>query len=44
MRWSEAFIPTLREDPKDAEAISHTRMVQWSEVGVVAAGVSTNVA
>jgi len=28
MRWSEAFIPTLREDPKDAEAISHKLMVR----------------
>ena len=23
MRWSHYFLPTLREDPKDAEAISH---------------------
>ncbi len=28
MRWSEAFIPTLREDPKDAESISHKLMVR----------------
>ncbi|MBI3087775.1 MAG: proline--tRNA ligase [Candidatus Omnitrophica bacterium] len=28
MRWSDAFIPTLREDPKDAEAISHKLMVR----------------
>jgi prolyl-tRNA synthetase len=28
MRWSQAFIPTLREAPKDAEAISHTLMVR----------------
>jgi len=28
MRWSQAFIPTLREDPKDAEAISHKLMVR----------------
>jgi len=28
MRWSSAFIPTLREDPKDAEAISHKLMVR----------------
>ena len=28
MRWSHAFIPTLREDPKDAEAISHKLMVR----------------
>ncbi len=28
MRWSNAFIPTLREDPKDAEAISHKLMMR----------------
>ena len=28
MRWSNAFIPTLREDPKDAEAVSHKLMMR----------------
>ena len=28
MRWSKYFLPTLREDPKDAEAISHQLMVR----------------
>ncbi len=28
MRWSQYFLPTLREDPKDAEAISHKLMVR----------------
>jgi len=28
MRWSRFFLPTLREDPKDAEAISHKLMVR----------------
>ncbi|MBI4003699.1 MAG: proline--tRNA ligase [Candidatus Omnitrophica bacterium] len=28
MRWSRYFLPTLREDPKDAEAISHKLMVR----------------
>lgn len=28
MRWSDAFIPTLREDPSDAEAVSHKLMVR----------------
>ena len=28
MRWSQAFIPTLREDPADAEAISHKLLVR----------------
>jgi prolyl-tRNA synthetase len=28
MRWSQAFIPTLRDDPADAEAISHRLLVR----------------
>jgi len=28
MRWSRYFLPTLREDPKDAESISHKLMVR----------------
>ncbi len=28
MRWSQYFLPTLREDPKDAEAISHKLMAR----------------
>ncbi len=28
MRWSRYFLPTLREDPKDSEAISHKLMVR----------------
>ena len=28
MRWSQFFLPTLREDPKDADAISHKLMVR----------------
>ena len=28
IRWSQYFLPTLREDPKDAEAISHKLMVR----------------
>ena len=28
MRWSQCFLPTLREDPKDSEAISHKLMVR----------------
>lgn len=28
MRWSEAFIATLREDPKEAELISHKLMLR----------------
>lgn len=28
MRWSGAFIPTLRDDPTDAEAVSHKLLVR----------------
>jgi prolyl-tRNA synthetase len=28
MRWSKAFIPTLRDDPADAEAISHKLLLR----------------
>ncbi|MBI4597572.1 MAG: proline--tRNA ligase [Candidatus Omnitrophica bacterium] len=28
MKWSRYFLPTLREDPKDAESISHKLMVR----------------
>lgn len=28
MRWSKAFIPTLKEEPKEAEAISHKLMLR----------------
>jgi len=38
MRWSEAFIPTLREDPKDAEAISHKLMVRAGLIRRLGAG------
>ena len=28
MHWSQAFIPTLRDDPADAEAVSHKLLVR----------------
>ena len=28
MRWSQALIPTLKEDPQDAEVVSHKLMVR----------------
>jgi len=28
VRWSRAFIPTLRDDPADAEAASHKLLVR----------------
>ena len=38
MRWSQAFIPTLRDDPADAEAISHKLLVRGGFVRQLAAG------
>src|SRR3989304_4729560 len=39
MRWSESFIPTLREDPAEAEAVSHKLMVRSGLVRQLAAGI-----
>ncbi|MEN8041777.1 MAG: proline--tRNA ligase [Actinomycetota bacterium] len=39
MRWSEAFIPTLRDDPADAEAISHKLLVRGAYVRQLMSGV-----
>ena len=39
MRWSRAFIPTLREDPADAEALSHRLLVRAGYVRQLTAGV-----
>jgi len=39
MRWSRSFIPTLREDPADAEAASHRLMVRAGLVRQLAAGI-----
>jgi prolyl-tRNA synthetase len=41
MRASELFIPTLREDPGDAEAISHRLLVRGGFIRQVAAGLWT---
>ncbi len=38
MRWSEAFIPTLRDDPADAEAVSHKLTVRAGLVRQLMAG------
>ena len=38
MRWSEAFIPTLRDAPADAEAVSHVLLVRGGFIRQVAAG------
>ena len=39
MRWSSAFIPTLRDDPADAEAVSHKLMVRAGLVRQLGAGI-----
>jgi prolyl-tRNA synthetase len=39
MRWSKIFIPTLRDDPADAEAVSHKLMLRAGLVRQLAAGV-----
>ncbi|MBT8211677.1 MAG: proline--tRNA ligase [Acidimicrobiia bacterium] len=39
MRWSQAHIPTLRDDPSDAEAISHRLLVRAGYIRQLMAGV-----
>jgi prolyl-tRNA synthetase len=39
MRWSKAFIPTLKEVPSDAEIVSHQLMMRAGLIRKVAAGV-----
>lgn len=39
MRWSSAFIPTLRDDPADAEAVSHKLLVRAGYARQLMAGV-----
>jgi prolyl-tRNA synthetase len=38
VRWTRAFIPTLREDPADAEAVSHRLLVRAAFVRQLMAG------
>jgi prolyl-tRNA synthetase len=38
MRWSEAHIPTLRDPPADAEAVSHKLLVRGGFIRQLAAG------
>ena len=39
MRWSQAFIPTLRDDPADSEAVSHKLLVRAGYIRHLLAGV-----
>lgn len=41
MRWSEYFIPTLKEAPKEAESVSHKLMLRGGFIDKVASGVYT---
>ncbi len=41
MRWSNSFIPTLRDDPADAEAVSHKLLVRAGFIRQLMAGVYT---
>jgi prolyl-tRNA synthetase len=41
MRWSQAFIPTLREAPADAEIISHKLLLRAGLIRKLAGGVYT---
>src|SRR3989475_1019462 len=39
MRWSRYFIPTLREDPADAEVVSHKLLLRAGVVRQLSAGI-----
>ena len=39
MRWKNAFIPTMKETPKDAEVISHVLMIRSGMMRKVGAGI-----
>ncbi|VAV99431.1 Prolyl-tRNA synthetase, bacterial type, partial [hydrothermal vent metagenome] len=39
MRWSKAFIPTLRDDPADSEAVSHKLLVRAGYIRQLMSGV-----
>ncbi len=39
MRWSKAFIPTLREDPAEAETISHKLLLRAGMIRKLASGI-----
>jgi prolyl-tRNA synthetase len=39
VRWSQTFIPTLRDDPADAEAVSHKLLVRAGLIRQLSAGI-----
>lgn len=39
MRWSQLFVPTLREDPADAEVVSHRLLLRAGYIRQLSAGI-----
>ena len=39
MRWTQTFIHTLRQEPSDAEVVSHRLMARAGFISKVAAGI-----
>ena len=39
MRWSQAFLPVLKESPSDAQIVSHKLMLRAGLVRQTAAGI-----
>src|SRR4028119_1998837 len=39
MRWSQFFIPTLREEPADAEVVSHKLLLRAGMIRQLSAGI-----
>ena len=39
MRWSKTLIPTLKEDPADAEVVSHKLLVRAGYIRQVSRGI-----
>src|ERR1700679_1726371 len=39
MRWSQSFIPTLREEPANVEAVSHRLLVRAGYIRQLTAGI-----
>ena len=39
MRWSQAFIPTLKESPSEAEVASHFLMLKGGMIQKLASGI-----
>jgi prolyl-tRNA synthetase len=41
MRWSQTFIPTVRENPAEAELTSHRLMLRAGMIRMIGAGIYT---